>query len=203
MVDDLGWRDLSAYGSETYETPHLDRLVERGMLFTESYSASPLCSPTRAATLTGQTVGRLRITIPQGHFDHVVLDPSEGTSAAPGLPMTQPGNRTRLPLETFTLGNLFQNAGYKTAFLGKWHLGHYPFIPENFGFDYVVGGRATHGPPGNRFFGPWDPETSKQLCYPCVGWCRQAPSLWSSAGHPTKCTAPGDSSAARTERRSR
>lgn len=160
MVDDLGWRDLSAYGSETYETPHLDRLVERGMLFTESYSASPLCSPTRAATLTGQTVGRLRITIPQGHFDHVVLDPSEGTSAAPGLPMTQPGNRTRLPLETFTLGNLFQNAGYKTAFLGKWHLGHYPFIPENFGFEYVVGGRATHGPPENRFFGPWDPETS-------------------------------------------
>ncbi len=160
MVDDLGWRDLSSYGSETFKTPHIDRLAERGMLFTESYSASPLCSPTRAATLTGQSVPRLRLTTPGAHQRGVVLDPEVDTRAAPGRPMTTPGSRNRLPLETFTLGHLFQNAGYKTAFLGKWHLGHDPYLPESFGFDFVVGGRGTPGPPERRFFGPWDPETS-------------------------------------------
>ena len=154
MVDDLGWRDLSSYGSETFETPHIDRLAERGLLFTESYSASPLCSPTRAATLTGQSVPRLRLTVPAGHVKEVVLDPEVRTRGAPGLPMTIPHSRTRLPLETFTLGHLFQNAGYNTAFLGKWHLGHDPYLPENFGFDFVVGGRSTSGPPESRFFWP-------------------------------------------------
>ena len=160
MVDDLGWRDLSSYGSETFKTPHIDRLAERGMLFTESYSASPLCTPTRASALTGQTVARLRITTPGGHQRGVVLDPDVETSAGPGRPMTTPNSANRLPLDTFTIGTLFKNAGYATAFLGKWHLGHDPYLPENFGFDFVVGGRGTPGPPERRFFGPWDPETS-------------------------------------------
>jgi len=160
MVDDLGWRDLSSYGSEIFETPHIDRLAERGMLFTDAYAASPLCSPTRAATLTGQTVGRLRLTIPQAHMTEVVLEPTEGRYGPPGDPTATPGNRTRLPLETFTLGHLFKNAGYTTAFMGKWHLGHAPFIPENFGFDHVVGGRGFSGPPMGHFFGPWNPEES-------------------------------------------
>lgn len=160
MADDLGWRDLSVYGSETFETPHLDRLAAQGMLFTDAYSASPLCSPTRAATLTGQTVGRLRITAPHGHILEPLLDPTEAASGPPGLPMTAPGVRNRIPMGTFTIGNLFQAAGYKTAFMGKWHLGHDPYIPENFGFERVVGGRGTPGPPQSRFFGPWDPEES-------------------------------------------
>lgn len=157
MADDLGWRDLSIYGSETFQTPHLDRLAEMGMLFTDGYAASPLCSPTRASTLTGQTVSRIRLTSPTGHIGQVLLDPVESPAGPPGFPMTIPQNRSRVPMDSVTIGNVFKDAGYATAFLGKWHLGHDPFIPENFGFDLVVGGRGTPGPPQGRFFGPWDP----------------------------------------------
>jgi arylsulfatase A-like enzyme len=159
MADDLGWRDLSVYGSETFQTPNLDRLAQMGMLFTDAYAASPLCSPTRAATLTGQTAGRLRLTSPRGHIKEVILDPVESETGPPGFPMTDPGTRSRLPLDSVTIGQVFKDAGYATAFLGKWHLGHDPFIPENFGFDYVIGGRGTPGPPQGRFFGPWNPKT--------------------------------------------
>jgi arylsulfatase A-like enzyme len=158
MADDLGWRDLSVYGSETFATPNLDRLAEMGKLFTDAYASSPLCSPTRAATLTGQTVSRIRITSPTGHIGQVILDPVESPTASPGFPMTIPQNRSRIPFESVTVGQVFKDAGYATAFLGKWHLGHDPYIPENFGFDFVIGGRGTPGPPQGRFFGPWDPE---------------------------------------------
>lgn len=158
MADDLGWRDLSVYGSESFHTPNIDRLAERGMLFSNGYAASPLCSPTRAATLTGQTVGRIRITTPTGHLPQVILDPVETPTSTPGMPMTNPQNRSRLPLDSVTLSQILKDNGYATAFMGKWHLGHDPFIPENFGFDKVVGGRGTPGPPQSRFFGPWDPE---------------------------------------------
>jgi arylsulfatase A-like enzyme len=158
MADDLGWRDLSGYGSETFDTPHLDRLAEKGMIFSEAYAASPLCSPTRAATLTGQTVSRIRITSPTGHLPQVVLDPRVPATNSPGFPATNPGNRSRLPLDSVTISRVLKDAGYATAHLGKWHLGHPPFIPESFGYDLVIGGRGTPGPPQSRFFGPWDPE---------------------------------------------
>lgn len=155
MVDDLGWRDLSVYGSETFRTPHIDALAARGMRFSNAYSASPLCSPTRASVITGQTCGRLRLTAPTGHLPQVVLDPQETDSAPPGQPMTIPQTASRLPLEMPTIGPIFKQAGYHTAFMGKWHLGHDPYLPENFGFDFVVGGRGTPGPPAPGFFGPW------------------------------------------------
>lgn len=157
MADDLGWRDVGVYGSELYETPNLDRLAERGMVFSDAYAASPLCSPTRAATLTGQTPSRIRITSPTGHLAQVILDPKEAPAGPPGYPMTNPGNRSRLPLDSVTISQVLKDAGYATALLGKWHLGHAPYIPESFGFDFVVGGRGTPGPPQSRFFGPWDP----------------------------------------------
>lgn len=62
LVDDLGWKDLGVYGSTFYETPNIDRLARQGMLFTDAYAAAPICSPTRAAILTGQYSARLRIT---------------------------------------------------------------------------------------------------------------------------------------------
>lgn len=155
LVDDLGWRDLGRYGSELHRTPNIYALADRGMTFSNAYSASPLCSPTRAAVLTGQTVGRLRLTTPEAHTPKVVLDPKESIDAAPGLPMTNPGTRTRLPLESVTISQLLKRAGYRTAFYGKWHLGAPPYQPEAFGFDVVVGGRSYPGPPESRFFGPW------------------------------------------------
>jgi arylsulfatase A-like enzyme len=158
LADDLGWRDLAVYGSETFDTPHLDRLAEKGMVFSQGYAASPLCSPTRAATLTGQTVSRIRITSPTGHLPQVILDPEVALTNSPGMPATNPGNRSRLPLDVVTYAQILKDAGYATAHLGKWHLGNAPYIPENFGFDFVVGGRGTPGPPQSRFFGPWNPE---------------------------------------------
>ena len=62
LIDDMGWADSSTYGSEYYQTPNLTRLAEEGMLFTDAYAASPLCSPTRASIMSGQHPARLRIT---------------------------------------------------------------------------------------------------------------------------------------------
>lgn len=160
MADDLGWRDLSCYGSETFQTPHIDALAKRGMLFSNAYAASPLCSPTRAATLTGQTVGRIRLTTPGGHVPEVVLDVKERKAGSPGFPATEPETRTRIPMESVTMSKVLKGAGYRNAFIGKWHLGHDPYIPENFGFDVVIGGRGTPGPPAPGFFGPWPKEAN-------------------------------------------
>jgi arylsulfatase A-like enzyme len=89
MADDLGWRDLSCNGSETFRTPNIDALAKRGMIFSNAYSASPLYSPTPAATLIGQTVGRLRMIAPWGHMKEVIIDLDErNTWSLPGLPMT-------------------------------------------------------------------------------------------------------------------
>jgi arylsulfatase A-like enzyme len=160
MVDDLGWRDLSVYGSETFQTPNIDALAARGMRFSNAYSSSPLCSPTRASIITGQTCGRLNFTSPTGHLPKVVLDPQESESGPPGMPMTIPQTASRVSMEITTIGEIFKQAGYHTAFMGKWHLGHAPYIPENYGFDFVVGGRGTPGPPAPGFFGPWPPAAN-------------------------------------------
>ncbi|MEX0321695.1 MAG: sulfatase [Puniceicoccaceae bacterium] len=158
MADDLGWRDLGCYGSELYQTPNLDALAERGVRFSNAYSASPLCSPTRASVLTGQTPGRIHITQPAGHLKKVLLDPIVPKTARAGIPMTEPQSRTRLPLDSVTISQVLKDAGYRTGFMGKWHLGFDPYIPESFGFDVVVGGRGFPGPPPPGYFGPWDPE---------------------------------------------
>jgi arylsulfatase A-like enzyme len=162
IVDDLGWRDVGAYGSELYQTPHVDQLAAEGMSFSNSYASSPLCTPTRASILTGQTVGRLRITTPEGHLTHLRFksEAEESETGDPGLPMTNPQTANRLPLDSITLSKLLQDNGYATSFMGKWHLGYDPYIPENYGFDHVVGGRAFPGPPPPGFFGPWDPEVT-------------------------------------------
>ncbi len=159
MVDDLGWRDLSIYGSETFHTPHIDALAKTGIRYSNAYSANPLCSPTRATVLTGQTAGRLRLTTATGHIEQVNLDPTESETGNPGFPMTNPGTRSRLPLESITISKILKEQGYTNAFMGKWHLGHDPYLPENFDFDVVVGGRGTPGPPPPGFFGPW-PEVA-------------------------------------------
>lgn len=160
MADDLGWRDLGCYGSELYQTPNLDALAKRGVRFSNAYSASPLCSPTRASMLTGQTPGRLSLTQPTGHLKNVILDPIVPKTAHSGLPMTEPQSRTRLPLDSVTISQILKDAGYRTGFMGKWHLGFDPYIPDNYGFDVVVGGRGFPGPPPPGYFGPWNPETT-------------------------------------------
>ena len=153
MADDLGWRDLGVYGSDFYETPNLDRLAARGMRFTNAYSASPLCSPTRASVLTGQYPGRIGMTAPHGHLPQVVMQAAQSPTAEPHYRATSNMSVSRLANEYRTYAEDLRDAGYATAFLGKWHLGYDPYIPENQGFEHVVGGGGYPGPPS--FLSPY------------------------------------------------
>ena len=129
-TDDLGWAQSSPYGSDYYHTPNLDRLADNGLRFINAYSAAAICSPARASLMTGKYPARLQIT------DFIPGDRPDTT------PLTQPLMQAYLPVEEHTLGNLFKEAGYKTAFFGKWHLSKEKFGPvslENYpdkqGFD--------------------------------------------------------------------
>lgn len=115
-ADDLGYGDLGCYGS-SIATPNLDRMAAEGMRFTQFYSANPVCSPSRAALLTGRYP--TRVGVPR------VLFPSDTT----GLPDSET-----------TIAQMLKAKGYKTMCIGKWHLGHRPqFLPTNRGFDEYFG----------------------------------------------------------------
>ena len=142
ITDDQGYGDLSCLGATDLRTPHLDALAARGTLLTSFYSNSPVCSPARAALLTGRYPGRAGVrSILAGHRQ------------ATGLPAGMP-----------TAGSCFQAAGYRTFFTGKWHLGLAPESrPDAHGFDHWCGFLAgcvdyyshifywgiNHGQPGN------------------------------------------------------
>jgi arylsulfatase A len=135
LADDLGWMDLACFGSDFHETPHLDRLALEGLRFTQAYSACAVCSPTRAALLTGKHPARLHLT-----------DWSPGLM--PDNPkLFAPEWTKKLPLEETTLAEVFHDAGYATACIGKWHLGTEAFFPEKQGFDINVAGTEKAAPP--------------------------------------------------------
>lgn len=141
LADDLGWTDLHCYGSDLYQTPNIDRLAQDGMRFTQHYSACTVCSPTRAALLTGKYPARLHIT------DWI-----------PGLPpenpkLLVPDWTKYLPLNEPTLADAFRAARYKTASIGKWHLGGEPYYPEKHGFDINIAG--TDAPSPKSYVAPW------------------------------------------------
>ena len=141
LADDLGWTDLACYGSDLHETPHLDALASGGMKFTQNYSACTVCSPTRAALMTGKYPARLRITdwIPGAMPDNPKLLVPDWTKF--------------LPHAETTLAEVFQSAGYATASIGKWHLGTQEYYPETQGFDLNVAGTDKPQPP--TYFAPW------------------------------------------------
>lgn len=159
LADDMGWMDSGAYGSQYYDTPNLDRLATKGVRFTNAYSASPLCSPTRLSILTGKYPHRLGMTQPAGHLPPLPAGtPLYGGQGAAWQAYLVPKSRRFLPNDADTYGKLFNRAGYATAFMGKWHLGTAPHYPEQHGFDVVVGGRGNPGPPGG-YFAPWRSDT--------------------------------------------
>ncbi|MEX2607922.1 MAG: sulfatase [Kiritimatiellia bacterium] len=148
LVDDLGWKDLSCTGSDFYETPNIDALAKSGVLFSQAYAASPVCSPTRASLLTGQYPARI------GHT-HIVQAYGRWPASSP---LTEPDWVPVLPLEAVTLAEMLKPAGYTTAHIGKWHLGgraDQPRTPEadplNQGFDLNIGG-TMEGQPPDYFF---------------------------------------------------
>ena len=149
----MGWMDSTVYGSRYYETPNLERLAKLSMRFTDSYSAAPLCSATRASIMTGKYPARLHVTGASGHVP---------TPEGPLMPETGPPHQEvlcprcqgYLPLEEFTLAEALKQAGYRTGFVGKWHLGHDDkYWPEHQGFDVNIGGGRWPGPPS--YFSPY------------------------------------------------
>ncbi len=153
LVDDLGWTDLSCYGSNFYETPNVDRLAAEGMRFTNAYAACPVCSPTRASIMTGKYPARLDTTDWFGA-------PQPGTVAnhwTKDKPLLPAPYVSHLPLEEVTLAEALKEAGYGTFFAGKWHLGpNTDYWPEKQGFDVNMGGHDRGGPyGGKKYFSPY------------------------------------------------
>ncbi len=132
LVDDMGWTGPACYGSDLHETPNIDRLATQGVRFTQAYSASPVCTPTRAAILTGQHPARLNMTI----WHEGALERRESRGNKPlAPPLTEPS----LALEHTTIAEVLHDAGYQTAHVGKWHLGDAGHYPETQGFDINIG----------------------------------------------------------------
>jgi len=158
LADDMGWMDTPLYGSTYYETPNLRRLAERGMLLTDAYAASPLCSPTRASIMTGKYPARLRITTPACHLPPLDPDkPMLAERAAPHQPVVTPQSRRYLPLAEYTIGEALRDGGYHTALIGKWHLGlQEKHWPRHQGFDHDLGA-PNPGPPS--YFSPYRIKT--------------------------------------------
>lgn len=156
-VDDLGATDLGVFGSDFYETPNIDRLAAEGMLFTQSYAAAAICSPSRAALMTGKYPARTGIT------DWIRAKFQGGSGMAlpsdlevnEGKPLKTPKNQGFLPLEEETLAERLKKLGFSTLHVGKWHLGEEGNYPEDQGFDINIGGNDLGQPP--TFFDPYLP----------------------------------------------
>ncbi|MCF7818681.1 MAG: sulfatase [Kiritimatiellales bacterium] len=157
LADDLGWKDSGVYGSTYYQTPNVDRLAGQGMRFTEAYSASPLCSPTRASIMTGQYPARVGITAAMGHVAEVRLNATISTTAGPLYKAITPKSATRLDTAYYTIAEALKDAGYQTAHFGKWHLGSDEFMAKFQGFDVTMGGGGYACP--NSYFSPYKMTT--------------------------------------------
>jgi arylsulfatase A len=138
LADDLGWSELGCYGNDFHETPHLDRLAKEGMRFTSAYAAAPVCSPYRAALLTGQHPARIGI-----------------------LDYLRPNSSNALPTDQVTLPEVLSKNGYSTGMIGKWHLTGYRYhdaefevTPRDHGFAWNIG-REVKGVGNGANFWPY------------------------------------------------
>lgn len=139
LVDDLGWNDVGYHGSSFYETPNIDALSKESVIFSQAYSSGSVCSPSRAAIMTGKHPARINIT-----------DWIPGNNPA-NRPLHGPDDLDQLPLEETTLAERLQDNGYETFFAGKWHLGGEGFLPEDQGFAENHGGHHRGSPPGGYY----------------------------------------------------
>ena len=165
MADDLGWYDVHFNGNQHLDTPNLDRFVKQGMVFRHGYAAAPVCTPTRAAMMTGMSPARLAITNHAPGFKDGMVPEGRTQAGAEKL--------TYLTLEAETLAERLKNeAGYSTGFVGKWHLSHLKgkneageryelgLRPRSQGFDINIGGYDRGGPP--TYFAPYKIPTLEE-----------------------------------------
>jgi arylsulfatase A len=121
FVDDLGYGDLGVYGNPTIRTPHLDRMAQEGMRFTDFYSAASVCTPSRAGLMTGRY-------------------PVRSGMCSDRRRVLFPNSKGGLPASEWTMAEALKGQGYATAAVGKWHLGHLQqFLPTSHGFDSYFG----------------------------------------------------------------
>ena len=155
VTDDLGWADPGYAGSVFHRTPHIDGLAREGLVFDQAYAASAVCSPSRASLLTGRHPVRHGITVALG--PSVVDTGAPVGSILPGNPERRlwgPVVRDHLPTSETTLAECLRDAGYRTGFIGKWHLGR--VLPGEHGFDTVVG--ADRFGVAQSYFSPYGLE---------------------------------------------
>ena len=148
LADDLGWADLGCYGSKYHKTPHLDRFAKSGARFTHAYAAAPVCSPTRAALLSGMYPARLNLT-----------DWLPGRGDRSDQKLRRPEINQELPASVRTLASLLKAAGYVTGLIGKWHLGGKDAGPEQRGFDVNIAGDHTGTP--LSYFAPFQDKKGR------------------------------------------
>ncbi len=158
LVDDLGWADVGCFGSKYYETPNIDRLAKEGMKFTDGYAACAVCSPTRAAVMTGRCPARLGVTdwirsrFQGGKIPDDKKNPTEYVGGK-NRKLLCPPNALWMELDEITIAEALKPAGYTSCHIGKWHLGADAWYPDRQGFDYNIGGCDFGQPP--TYFDPY------------------------------------------------
>jgi|694.fasta_scaffold01407_5 arylsulfatase A len=170
MVDDLGAVDLGCYGGSYVQTPNIDQLAKEGIRATRAYAAAAICSPTRAAWVTGRHPARLGITDwIRARFQRPNSPPLDASRVKadevsydenPSQKYRTPANPFFLPLSEMTVAELVKQKGYRTAHIGKWHLGDDPWYPEHQGYDKNFGGCDYGQPP--TYFDPYRKPNAKQ-----------------------------------------
>jgi len=158
LVDDLGWIDTGCYGSKFYETPNIDKLATDGMRFTDGYAACAVCSPTRAAVMTGRYPARLGVTdwirarFQGGEIPQNKKNPTKYVSGK-NRKLLCPPNALWMELDEITIAEALKPAGYTSCHIGKWHLGADDWYPDKQGFDFNIGGCDFGQPPS--YFDPY------------------------------------------------
>ncbi len=159
LVDDMGWMDLACQGSDYYQTPHIDRLAAEGMRFTDGYAACAVCSPTRVAVQTGRYPHRSGVTdwirsrFQRGGIGTPEANPTEYVGGK-NRKLLCPPNPYWMEHEEITIAEALAAKNYKTAYVGKWHLGDEAWYPEAQGFHENRGGCDYGQPPS--FFDPYN-----------------------------------------------
>lgn len=158
LVDDLGWMDLSCQGSDYYKTPRIDALAAEGIRFTDAYAACAVCSPTRAAVMTGRWPARLGVTdwirarFQRGNVGEVSENPTKYVGGGKRKLLCPP-NAYFMEHSEVTLAEILHDSGYATGFIGKWHLGDPNWYPTSQGFDINIAGCDIGQPPS--YFDPY------------------------------------------------